>query len=1206
MANLSGTISCTTTSTNLITAKITWEETSVDIANNTSTVLVKLIYHKGDSEIPTYGAGYFTITVNGTDYSNNGYRNWHYAGDYEGVYVTVNIPHNADGSKSLSISVKEGRIGGTTGLSKTTGSGTATLTNIPRASTISCTNGNFGGAVTVTVTRASSSFTHTLKFSIGSSYSETKTGVGTSLSYTVPASWAASIPAGTSTTMAVTCTTYSGSTQIGSATSTTCTISVPSSWAASASISASLGGTKGDSNQVLKGLTTVTLTCTGTATTGSSISSYKWSGGSTATTASITCSTAAVGSTTYTCTVTDRRGKTASKSYTVTVVDPKSTISGATTGTFGSNYALTISRINSSFTHTVVFYINSSYTSGNRTGKTTSDTYTIPASWGAAIPSATSTTVHITCTTYSGSTSLGSVSKDITVSIPSSWVPTVSISKSYADRGSQNQILAGTTTLTVTASGSASSGATVSSYTWSGGYVSGTGASKTHKPASAGTYTYTVTITDSRNKTASATVTETFQNPSSTFTCANSVNFGAALDVSIARLKASYTHIVRYYISSSYTHDENDGGHASTSYTIPSNWAACVPTTSSATMTVTCYTYNGSTQIGSTSKNVTVNVPSSWLPAIGSISATGVSTFNSQYLKGESKATIAVSSVTASTGANISKYKYAGNNISTSETASTATSNSRTTSLLTSVGTNTYTVTVTDSRGRSASKTVSIEVKDYAKPTVRMTVGRYDDQGNPDNFGEYGKMTLTGSFTNVTGNTWTLVCKQKPKTSGTYVTVNTWSNQNNAVNRGSDLFLADVDKTYDCYAIITDAVGYSAEVVVAMSTGRAIQDIYKDRMLGFFTTASSDSLALFSNPDTFLYNNAQKTAMNGRVYIPDKFGDDGMTSGWFDASDLSGALFFGSRREFSNHVLYGGENLNNYIIPGTYFIPANNYASNITNMPIQVAGTLYVKSLTGDIGGAKTYQYLLQEFHPYNEGYESYGNFQYYIRNGQSGNTTTTTWGNWVRIGLFHDGTHDGGIIANKNDATWISVSARNVVSGSTKTIQMYVNNTGQRGIYDPETGKSLLYTTAANASTRLDTSYSKVYHNGYISWDMNNSLVDVVNTSGNKSVSSGTVTELYSKTTTGSGIYLATADINWNEDVPGTSILYMAELNTSGTALVERFTRSPGSSGGGQSLTMIFTGVATGEKLRIRAYQASGAAKTCRYRFGCINLRIS
>lgn len=1194
----SGEFNISTTSTNTISGKITWSESNVNVNNNTSDLTVTLMYYKPDGQYVTQGSGYFQITVDGQSYEDNHYtrilQGWTTA-----LSHTFTITHSADGTKSASIVLNHGYISGTTGLSASSGSGTATLTTIPRASSVSCTNGNFGGAVTATVTRASSSFTHTLKFSIGSSYSETKTGVGTSLSYTVPASWAASIPAGASTTMTVTCTTYNGSTQIGSATSTTCTISVPSSWAASASISASLGGTKGDSNQVLKGLTTVTLTCTGTATTGSSISSYKWSGGSTATTASITCSTAAVGSTTYTCTVTDRRGKTASKSYTVTVVDPKSTISGATTGTFGSNYALTISRINSSFTHTVVFYINNSYTSGNRTGKTTSDTYTIPASWGAAIPSATSTTVHITCTTYNGSTSLGSVSKDITVSIPSSWVPTVSITKSYADRGSQNQILAGTTTLTVTASGSASSGATVSSYTWSGGYVSGTGASKTHKPASAGTYTYTVTITDSRNKTASATVTETFQNPSSTFTCANSVNFGAALDVSIARLKASYTHIVRYYISSSYTHDENDGGHASTSYTIPANWAACVPTTSSATMTVTCYTYNGSTQIGSTSKNVTVNVPSSWLPAIGSISATGVSTFNSQYLKGESKTTIAVSSVTASTGANISKYKYAGNNISTSETASTATSNSRTTSLLTSVGTNTYTVTVTDSRGRSASKTVSIEVKDYAKPTVRLTVGRYDDQGNPDNFGEYGKMTLTGSFTNVTGNTWTLVCKQKPKTSGTYVTVNTWSNQNNAVNRGSDLFLADVDKTYDCYAIITDAVGYSAEVVVAMSTGRAIQDIYKDRMVSFFSTANADTLSQFSNTESLFLSNAKKNALNGRTFIPDGMSDDGFTKGWFDAADLSGACLFGSKRENPRHVLYGGENLNNYLIPGTYFIPANTYAQNISNMPNKVAGTLYVKSLVGDIGGEKVYQYLLQEFHTYDESSVT-STCRYYVRYGQSGNSTTVTWGSWKTISMVTDDHLSALRVGLETAAVSPTIYAEN----NNTIFGIYNNSAGTRGLYDSKTQKSALY---VNNNGALLTSFGDLWGAGgsYKFWHSDNSIRNVVTSSSNKNIATETVTELYSYTIPLDGTYQFSCDFSWGiSNASTTPILYISYYNASGTFQAERAIRGSMLNGGGQALTVIYSGLPKSYIVKLRVWQGSGTTANCRYRFSSYYLR--
>ena len=1018
----SGTINCSTTSTNDITAKITWSESDVSVANNTSKITVNLVYHKADAMYDTYGSGYFTVKINGTDYSNNHYVNFSSAGDYTVLTQTVTITHDSNGSKTVAISVVNGYVAGTTGLSATSGSGNAVLTTIARASTISCTNGNFGGSVTATVTRADSSFTHTLKFSIGASYSETKTGVGTSLAYTVPASWAASVPAGTTATMTVTCTTYSGSTQIGSATSTTCTISVPSSWAASASISATLGGTKGDSNQVLKGLTTVTLTCTGTATTGSSISSYKWSGGSTATTASISVSTSSVGSTNYTCTVTDRRGKTASKSYTVTVVSPVSSISGNNTGTMGSAYSLSITRLNSSFTHIVVYAINSTYTSGNRTGIATGDSYTFPTSWGNYIPSSTTAACTITCYTYKNSTQtsanlLGSTTKNITLGIPDSWKPSVTISKSYANRGANNEIITKVTTLTVTASGSGSNGSTISSYSWAGGAVSGTGNSKSHTPTTSGTYTYTCTVTDSRGRTGTATVTETFSDGQSGFTCANSVDFGAALNVSITRKKSSFTHTVRYYISNSYTHDET-GQATSASYTIPSSWAAVVPTTSSTTMTVTVYTYESSTLVGTASKNVAVNVPSSWTPTIGSISATKVDGFGDYYLNNISKATIAVSSVAASTGSTIASYKYQGNNISGTNN-STATSNSKTTNLLTVTGSNTYTVTVTDARGRTKSATVTITVTAYTKPTVNLSVHRVTSLGVQDDFGDYGRIDATGTYTSLTGNSWTLTAKYRVYNSGSsYTTVNTWSNQTGTISRSSDIFSASVDYSYECVVTISDTVGYSATKMLVLSTGKVLMDLYKDKAVTIQSTASAALMSSFGNPDSLFYTKAAKTIIDGDIYIPDKITTDGMTNGWFNATDLSASYLLGSAHNSAGtHAIKSGDNLDNFVYPGTYFLASNATAANVSGLPLAGnGGYLIVRITNGGTGGNKPWVYIRQEWHVFDE----FGDYNsspfhtfYYVRYGTSGSSSTITWQSWRQVDWIVNGRINYTISAN-------------------------------------------------------------------------------------------------------------------------------------------------------------------------------------------------
>lgn len=96
-------------------------------------------------------------------------------------------------------------------------SGTHTLTTIPRASSVSATAVNLGSATTVSISRASSSFTHTLTYSFGSATGTiaTKTS-STSVSWTPPLSLANQIPSATSGTCTITCTTYNGSTSIGS------------------------------------------------------------------------------------------------------------------------------------------------------------------------------------------------------------------------------------------------------------------------------------------------------------------------------------------------------------------------------------------------------------------------------------------------------------------------------------------------------------------------------------------------------------------------------------------------------------------------------------------------------------------------------------------------------------------------------------------------------------------------------------------------------------------------------------------------------------------------------------------------------------------------------------------------------------------------------------------------------------------------------
>lgn len=105
------------------------------------------------------------------------------------------------------------------------------LPTIPRASSISSspTTQTFGNALSLTISRATSAFTHTLRYSYGGTSGTIATGVGTSYSWTPPTSLAAKTPNAVSNTLTIYCDTYNGSTKIGTK-SCTVTMNAPSSW----------------------------------------------------------------------------------------------------------------------------------------------------------------------------------------------------------------------------------------------------------------------------------------------------------------------------------------------------------------------------------------------------------------------------------------------------------------------------------------------------------------------------------------------------------------------------------------------------------------------------------------------------------------------------------------------------------------------------------------------------------------------------------------------------------------------------------------------------------------------------------------------------------------------------------------------------------------------------------------------------------------
>lgn len=305
--------------------RVDWSQTK-NVLANTSTITCKL-YLVNDWSLSISGRSDNTCTIDGTaqTYTSPSISS---TGTHLLGTVSRTVSHSSDGSKSLTISAVfniRATLSGTY-YSSITASANITLDSIPRASSVSASNGTMGSALTISISRASSSFTHTLTYTFGSASGTiaTKTSA-TSVSWTPPLSLASQIPNTTSGVCTITCTTYNGSTSVGSKTCTM-TLSVPSSVKPSiSSLSASRidGDVPSAWGIYVQTKSKAKLTINGAAGSyGSTIKSYSISGGGYSGTAS-TLTTGFLntsGTITFTATVTDSRGRvSAEKTVSISV-----------------------------------------------------------------------------------------------------------------------------------------------------------------------------------------------------------------------------------------------------------------------------------------------------------------------------------------------------------------------------------------------------------------------------------------------------------------------------------------------------------------------------------------------------------------------------------------------------------------------------------------------------------------------------------------------------------------------------------------------------------------------------------------------------------------------------------------------------------------------------------------------------------------------
>lgn len=293
--------------------QFTWRATNVNVASNTTTISWTL---KGAGSASVwYKAGNFKVVIDGeTVYSSSARINLD-----NGTTVasgTYTLKHAANGTKSFTASAEAGIY--TTAVN-CTGTGNFTLDPIARASQPSCVTwpnhtqnvGNFGDTIAIFMNRASSNFTHTVRYAFGPRSGTIATGVANDVQWTIPASFMDLLPSATAGSGTIYVDTYNGSTKIGTK---YCgfTASVPASAVPKCSIQV-LDATniKDTYGSLVKGLSKLYVKTTGTPSYSSPIESYNvTANGVRYTAAEITTGVLAkAGTTTVTASVTDQRGR---------------------------------------------------------------------------------------------------------------------------------------------------------------------------------------------------------------------------------------------------------------------------------------------------------------------------------------------------------------------------------------------------------------------------------------------------------------------------------------------------------------------------------------------------------------------------------------------------------------------------------------------------------------------------------------------------------------------------------------------------------------------------------------------------------------------------------------------------------------------------------------------------------------------------------
>ena len=301
---------------------------------------------------------------------------------------------------------------------------------------------------------------------------------------------------------------------------------------------------------------------------------------------------------------------------------------------------------------------------------------------------------------------------------------------------------------------------------------------------------------------------------------ATNATIGGTSTITINKQSDSFTHTLTYSFGSLSGTIATKTANSSVPFDIPTNFYTQIPNAKSGTCTITCTTYSGNNNVGSTTTTITVSCnETDCKPVVDAtivdINQTTVDLTNdsSKLIKYKSTARVTISA-TAKNSSSITSRSIEGSSVSSYLDIQNASKNS-------------FSVSATDSRGYSTTITKTATMINYVQLTCNANFKRANQTSSTVNL-TYSGNYFNGSF-GATSNTLTMSWKYREKGASEWIaggvltptiSENTYSG---SIQCGTNF---NYEKNYEFMVEFSDKIDTLNTGIITLSKGQGSLEIY--------------------------------------------------------------------------------------------------------------------------------------------------------------------------------------------------------------------------------------------------------------------------------------------------------------------------------------------------------------------------------------------